>query len=175
MTANITKVPGTNLYVDEGYNLCNQSGVLYAYTYGNSTIPLDDYLETLGPAIKRRQDEGGYPTGDIGLTDLIWDQMQYTWLDERRCFGLRGMYLYIRNGNLAKPAPGRSDANGLVLLCKSGWAQINGNTVRVRAGPERLAIIKRSDPNKPVLIPDDMFTNRIAQRNLALQGNSRMC
>lgn len=152
MSIILYQIPGTQYWIDEGYNLCDSYGTLYEQN--GSTIPLDYWLDSLGSAMRRRQMPvyGGFrPPPDV----TNWNQIKWCWSQSGESYGILDSYLFHRD-NLGRPIPVTAPTTGgAVLYCKTDVAQSMSKIVP--ASQSRVLAAQQSGRMPTTGVPANVF------------------
>lgn len=120
MSIPLYQIPNTSYWIDEAYNLCDQDGTLYVQ-YG-LTVPLDEWLDSLGPVLKKRQ-MPAYTNVRPPPNPINWGQIRWCWLGSNgMTYGILDSYLFVRD-NFGNPVPAPGSMPGTSLYCKTNVGQ----------------------------------------------------
>jgi hypothetical protein len=124
----VYSIPGTNIFVDNGYNLCDYEGVLYESD--GYTIPFEEYIA--GNANLRRRQYPEVPPPPTGV--LYWKDMDECWDNGR--IGIKGNYAYVQSPQGF--AIGANQGN-IILFCELGFMRNRRRQIQTPSG-ERFAM-----------------------------------
>lgn len=152
MSIILYQIPGTQYWIDEGYNLCDSDGTLYEQD--GFTVSLDDWLDSLGFAMRRRQ-MPAYGGARSPPTVTNWDQIKWCWNQNGTWYGILDSYLFLRNNSGIPVAVTASTTGGALLYCKTNVAQSMSKTVP--ASTSRVFAARQSGPMPTTGVPANAF------------------